>query len=431
MNWGGISLDASTGAGSLNGVAKSGPFAAIRHAQASFTNMQWYCYQARQTVYFSAFSAEKFTEKRLIKLARDLMAFAPQLATGYAGAVPGQLPDDAVLAQLVELTETVHLDAYPDAWPISGETFYDRPDLPMFRLRAVVRKGGADEKGRVAAIQVLSTHALLEGVDSALLSRSQVIAHDEDDLLPPPQFNLWQRLKIAAFAGFLAPAQLLLAAFIAPRTVDYGHASVVLERVRLRRVALALGVRQRSLMFALVAYALNGGSGFNKKSLFCTYTDLEAPQTFNTGNEFFRFRLMEATFKVHATFAEFAQEVDSKIGLAEGRDATLTQRQVGALFGVHRRLKNWLPFLYPQRIFRFTGFYDMDLSLVPPHRLSGPLAKGLLDPIYCGTYHEGLNVCVFAPGRKEVTLNFAMKRKHMPQVQAIAPLLDTIEAGLS
>ena len=45
------------------------------------------------------------------------------------------------------------------------------------KILAAVRKGGADAEGRVSIIQVRSSHALLEGSDSALLTRSQSASH--------------------------------------------------------------------------------------------------------------------------------------------------------------------------------------------------------------------------------------------------------------
>ena len=59
----------------------------------------------------------------------------------------------------------------------SSHDIFARDDLPLFRVQAAVRQGGPDAQGRASIIQVRSSHALLEGSDSALLTRSQSAAH--------------------------------------------------------------------------------------------------------------------------------------------------------------------------------------------------------------------------------------------------------------
>jgi hypothetical protein len=395
----------------------------------SFTDVQWYCYQARQTVYFSAFSELAYDLEDVMDLARNLVTHAPQLTTGYAGARPGQPLDAETLGALVQLEKVDSLVGYPERWSPVAAPFSARPDLPLFRIRVAVLKEAADAKGRRACLQVLSTHALMEGVDSALLTRSQTSDHDD---MPAPVTPYFKQALANVSAMLIAPVQLVLASIMAPHEVDYDQRMLVMDRGSIRKVAQALGVRQRSLMFALVAYTLNdGGAGFSKRALSCTYTDLDTANTQARTDPFFRFRLMEAKFKVRPDFTDFAKGVDAEMGRVEARDSSATQRQISALFGVHRRLKKWLPFVYSDRIFRFTGFYHMDLSLVPPHRLSGALAEGLIEPVFCGSYHEGMNVCVFAPGRKDVTLSFNMRREHLRQVDKILPLLGALEAELA
>ena len=76
-----------------------------------------------------------------------------------------------------------------------------REDLPLFRVMAAVRKGGPDAEGRASIIQVRASHALLEGSDSALLTRSQSAAHgimsDKSNKLP-----FWSRFKAARAAAW-------------------------------------------------------------------------------------------------------------------------------------------------------------------------------------------------------------------------------------
>ena len=396
----------------------------------SFTNNQWYCHQARQTVFFAAFSNETPDLERLVTLAGDLLHFAPQLASGYLGADPTRPISQQALQELVSIETTSDLSAYPDQWQTSGEQLFDTPDKPMFRIRAVVLSDSSSNAKPKSAIFVLSTHSLFEGADSALLSRSQSAGRDMV-VLPPARQSLIRRVYLALVSSVLAPLQLLIAAIIAPRSTDHGYKTMTLSRESVRRVAAHLGVRQRSLLFALVAFGLNDqGRTFSRRKIFVIYTDLEGTHVASTNDDFFRFRVIEAKFKVREDFAAFVKGVDREIQRKEKRDNTLNQAMLNALFAVHRRLKSWMPFLYPDRIFRFAGFYHLDLSMVTPHRLQGPLTKGMVEPVYCGTHHPGLQSSIFVPGKKYVTLNFTMDKRLLQKVGDVEKLFNDLENSL-
>lgn len=100
---------------------------------------------------------------------------------------------------------------------------------------------------------------------------------------------------------------------------------------------------------------------------------------------------------------------------------------LNAVFARHRKMKRLAPALYPERIFRFTGTYHLDLSVVPPVRLSGPLTRDFVAPVFMGTFHPGLNVCVFSPGRDHVTFNFTVRQKLVPGIADVAPLLEGLD----
>jgi hypothetical protein len=51
----------------------------------------------------------------------------------------------------------------------------------------------------------------------------------------------------------------------------------------------------------------------------------------------------------------------------------------------------------------------------------------MIEPIYCGAWHNSMNICTFCPGRDYVTLNFAIEERLIPMVDKIAALLDRIE----
>jgi hypothetical protein len=74
------------------------------------------------------------------------------MMTGYRGARPGVSISDEQLDAVTSLEQTDSFDAYPQAWLQSGEEVYDTPGLPMFRFRAVTRRGGPDEQGRASMV---------------------------------------------------------------------------------------------------------------------------------------------------------------------------------------------------------------------------------------------------------------------------------------
>jgi hypothetical protein len=98
-----------------------------------------------------------------------------------------------------------------------------------------------------------------------------------------------------------------------------------------------------------------------------------------------------------------------------------------ALFKMHRTLHRYFPWLYGPRFRRFQGRTDTVLTLVPPHRTFGPVTEWMMEPIYCGAFHAGANICTFCPGREYMTLNFTMEPRHMEMVSAIEPLIDRVE----
>jgi hypothetical protein len=68
------------------------------------------------------------------------------------------------------------------------------------------------------------------------------------------------------------------------------------------------------------------------------------------------------------------------------------------------------------------------LTLVPPHRTYGPMTDGMMEPIFCGAWHFGANICTFCPSREYVTFNFAMEQRHIDNVEKVMSLLERVEA---
>jgi hypothetical protein len=144
-------------------------------------------------------------------------------------------------------------------------------------------------------------------------------------------------------------------------------------------------------------------------------------------DDFFRVRALEAHFKWSDDFVEFVRTVDDTVGKIESKDITKFQVMMNGVFKTLRslnRVASWLP---GKRFWRFNAGLKIVLTLVPPHRAYGPMANGMVEPIYCGAWHNGMNICTFCPGRDYVTLNFTIEERLLHRVDEITALLQRIE----
>jgi hypothetical protein len=407
---------------------------AIAHAavkanpQALFTDFQWFLYTGRDTVFFTAFSTARYDADMLGNMVAEMVSLAPQLTHGFVGAQPGQPFPKHLLDAITSVEMVDDLAGYPDKWLSKSGDIFERKDLPLFRVMAAVRRDGPDAEGRHSVIQVRSSHALLEGSDSALLTRSQLAGHgvqsDKSNKLP-----WYSRLLGALRGGSLAVLYISIANILAPGEKPWGFKTLALERHRLRQLANKLGVRQRSLMFALVTHALNGEGAekrMSKKVIGAAYTMLDTKRN-NTDDDFFRVRALEAKFTVMEDFVAYVRAVDNTVAQIEEKDITRFQVTILSLFKAVRAINKVLPFLPGKRFWRFNGGMHIVLTLVPPHRTYGPLTDGLVEPLYCGAWHTAVNICTFCPGREYVTLNFSMEQRHIANVDNILALLDDVE----
>jgi hypothetical protein len=401
-----------------------------RHPQALFTDFQWFLYEARDTVFFTAFSKLSFSKEELNGLVAEMVALAPQLSHGFVGARPGQPFPHHLLESITKVVEVDEFDGYPDQWLSKSPDIFDRDDLPLFRVEALVRRGGPDAEGRASLIQVRSSHAVLEGSDSALLTRSANASHGiMNDKTNKVGFAA--RLKGTLRGWGMTALYVTLANLLAPPEKPWGFKTLALKRHRLRLLANRLGVRQRSLMFALVTHALNGEGEqrhMSKKVIGAAYTMLDGKRH-DADDEFFRVRALEAKFQVLDDFVEYVRKVDQTVDQIEQKDITKFQVMMNSMFKALRALNRALPFLPGRRFWRFNGGVHIVLTLVPPHRTYGPMTQGLMEPIYCGAWHPAANICTFCPGREYVTLNFSMETRHIENVDRITALLERIEAS--
>lgn len=401
--------------------------AAVRkNPQALFTDFQWYLFKSQNTVYFTAYSKHSFDKEGLITFVGNMVTLAPQLTHGFKGATPG-MPLPRHLLEAITTIETVdEFDAEPDRLFEPGQELFEANDLPLFRVKAIVRRGGADKNGRAAMILVRSSHALMEGSDSALLTRSQSSHHG---VIPKTgKLPLRDRIKYGLISGIAAPLHLFMANLRAPAKVTMGFRSLSFPRSRLRRIANKMGVSQRALMFGAVLYALNDdGKGFSEDKITSYYTTLDSDRL-DTDDDFFRVRTINTEFDVIKDLPAFLRHVEERIMEVESKDTSGMQMVLNATFKAHRILSKVFPFFYNDRFFRYNGEAAVVLTLVPPHRMYGNLTRGLKEPVYCGSYHPGTNLCTFCPGREYVTFNFSMRERHLPNTDKVLDIFEALDA---
>jgi hypothetical protein len=402
--------------------------AVAKNPQALFTDFQWFLYAGRDTVFFTAFSQQSFDKEKMGNLVAEMVALAPQLTHGFFGARPGQPFPKHLLDAITSVEYVDEFDGYPDKWISKSPDIFDHDDLPLFRVMAAVRRGGPDAEGRASILQVRSSHALLEGSDSALLTRSQSAAHgvmsDKSNKIP-----FWTRFKSAARGWSLTMTYLIVANLLAVEEKPWGFKTVAIKRHRLRLLANRLGVRQRSLYFALVTHALNGqgpDKHMSKRVIGAAYTMLDGNRN-STDDDFFRVRALEAKFTVQDNFVDYVRTVDDAIDKIESKDVTKFQVMANTMFKTLRGLNRFAKFLPGKRFWRFNNFIHIVLTLVPPHRTYGPMTNGMVEPIYCGAWHSAANICTFCPGREYVTFNFSMEQRHIANVDKVERLLAQVE----
>ncbi len=400
-----------------------------KNPQALFTNFQWFLYKSKNTVYFTAFSKTAFDKASLGNFVAEMVSLAPQLTHGFVGALPGQPFPKHILDAITSVTEVDDFEGYPDKWLGKGLDIFERKDLPLFRVYAITRRGGPDEKGHASMVLVRSSHALLEGQDSSLLTRSHSIARTA---APTPKSKAKIPLKRRAGLGLgsvlMVSVQLIFAHAKPVPEKNLGFKSLALDRARIRALANRMGVRQRSLMFGLITQALNvAEKGPNAEVITAAYTMLDNAQRTEADDDQFRVRALRTKFPVKSDFVEYVRSIDQTLTEVEAKDTTTFQLVIMGMFALHRKISKVLPFLYGDRLFRFNQATDVVLTLVPPHRMYGNMTRDLVEPVYVGSFHPSANLCTFVPNREYITLNFAMEQHFLDRVDDIVTLLEATE----
>jgi hypothetical protein len=396
---------------------------------ALFTDFQWFLLTGRDTVFFTAFSKSRFDETMLQDLVAKMVALAPQLTHGFKGAKPGYPFPQRILEEITSVEDVDSFDGYPDKWLSNSQDVFQRPDLPLFRVMVANLKNGPDAEGRMSILQVRSAHCLMEGSDAALLTRSQTANHgiqsDKDS-----RVGWFQRFK-GAWRGYMMAWVYGLAGNLmnAPERKLF-FKTLAIPRQRVRALATRLGVRQRSLYFALVTFALHSEKDRRVKEKFITaaYTMLDTKRT-ASDDDFFRVRALEAKFPFNVDFVSYAKAVDAEMSASESKDITKFQLTILAMMRALRSVSRRFPWMVNDKVWRMQGAIgDGVLTLVPPHRTMGPLTDWMIEPIYCGAFHQSTNISTFCPGREFMTISFVVEERHLENVDRIEKLLADMEA---
>ncbi len=381
---------------------------------AGFTDMQWYMYHQRNVAFFAAFTAHPFTDAELLAAARGLVDLAPQLAAGFTVT-------DELLRRLIYRESVPSLAGLPDSWLDRGDAVFADPALPMFRLRYAAAQTPDGSHAGFLLVQV--AHALVEGADSALLSRSQSAVHPvsrSDTPIPP-----LVRATAATLGAVLACLHVIVANVWTVRPGPFTLATRVYPRRQLADLARQYGVRHRALLYALVMHTLFGaGTPAGKRNISSTYSAIDDGGG-AARDAYMRMRMLFAAFRNVPDFEAFARAVDARLTEAEAHERGFNSQLNAQGIRTHRRLSKLIPAAYSPKLFQFMP-YDVVLGLIPPHRLGGRLTAGLLEPVYAGAALEGANACVIVPNRREVTFNFYVESRLVPRIPALDKLLGSL-----
>jgi hypothetical protein len=386
---------------------------------AGFTDMQWYMYHQRNIAFFAAFSSRAFSDDELLTAARALVELAPQLRLGFAGADPARPIPDAVLRRLIYRESVASLEGFPERWLDRGDDVLADPALPLFRIRYAAASSPTPE-GRHGFLIVQVSHALVEGEDSALLSRSQSAEHpvSASGRVAAP----WVRAAATGVAAAVAGLHLLVGNLVDTRPGPFRFSTRVYPRLPFAELARQYGVRQRAVFYALVMNALfAAGTAQGRRRMSAAYSAIDDGGVASR-DAFMRMRMLFTSFDNAPDFATFVRTVDARLSQADAKRRDFGDEMNARAVGMHRRLSRLMPFAYTPKLFQFMP-YDVVLGLIPPHRLGGGLTAGLMEPVYAGAALEGANACVIVPNRRLVTFNFYIQQSLLPRVSRLDDML--------
>ncbi len=57
----------------------------------------------------------------------------------------------------------------------------------------------------------------------------------------------------------------------------------------------------------------------------------------------------------------------------------------------------------------------------------GPLTDWMMEPIYCGAFHQSTNISTFCPGREYMTISFVVEQRHLENIDRVEKLIAELE----
>lgn len=392
-----------------------------------FTSFQWYLSKSRNAVYFAGYSPLALSRDEFRELTGKILGLAPQLhlrnddlAQAHLDARPFALDD------IIAYSEVDNFNGLPDRAVMPTDDLFVDPVLPSFRAACfTLRNGTTTTDGNRSLIVFRSSHALMEGIDTANVVRGRPSKH----IAAPPKTRprpLGQ-LTTWAIAALAVPTNFLLTATNWRDKSAPTIKSAAFSRRDIRDLSAELGVQQRSLIFALIMYAFYYPEGRGVwRPRVIGYTNLTA-QRFDGDDRVVKLRMQTATLRGRPDFRDYVTALDARLK-ETGRERLGLQMHYNAIFAIHKRIARWAPGLYGRRFFSFAPF-DFLLSLLPPHSPGGALSYLKTNSVYCGTYAPGTNCCVIVPQPDRFTLNFYGPRRMLERVSAIQEL--AAAAGVS
>lgn len=393
----------------------------------AYTDFQWYFSRARNTVYFGAFTSN-VTRERFRALVARLIELAPQLGwrqddDRHTHVDVRPFPVD----EIISYQEVASLDGFPDSRLAHNRDLFEDPNLPCFRAACWSLPPDVETAGNRAFILFRFSHALMEGVDAALLLRGRTSIHDLR--VKEPGRRLPQRILAYLAAALLTPSHFTFAALHRHDPETYGVRTMLLDRGDVRRVAGALGVQQRSLLFALVMYGIfhhQAGGRPSRKPRIAAYSRLSSRRVAGD-DDFMRLRMHLTLIRHRRTFERYVRRIDRTLSGVPPQSLGF-QMHYNAVLGLHRRLSRLVPFIYRPRFFHYVP-YDFVLSLVPPQVNGGEFADFGFNDIYCGSHTPGVNCCVFVPQQDRFSLNIYADRPILARVGGIEALARELGIG--
>lgn len=385
-----------------------------------FTNVQWFMSGQRNTAYFAAFSPLAMTRDGFRDFVRRVLVLAPQLnwredRANYRHVDARPFDLDAI----IRFETVTSFAGYPDAVLGAEPAIFEDPELPAVRAACFVREG--PEPGPRCLVLIRTSHALAEGADTALLLRGRRSLHvlEAADRRRRPL----ARAFAAVGGALVAPFHLVASRFQRRFRRSYRFRTLAVGRAEVKLVATRLGIRQRSLLFALVLHALYGRRPSlwrRLRPMVFGYSRLPAER--QAGDDgFIRMRMRTVMAWLRQDFVAYARAIDRTLArqAAAGDGDLLFQN--GTL-SFHQRLSRLIPFAYDRQFFAYVP-YDFVLALLPPHDRRGAFADLDFTEVYCGAHTPGFSSCVMVPQGDRITLNFFLDEDGLARLPGVEAML--------